>query len=364
MTHVPVIVLDHLSEAQVRAYVIAENRLAEKGSSWSKEILSLELNSLAGSFPSLDLTLTGFDSGEVELLQSITLGGDEVMAEVHPQAPEAEPVTKFGDLWQINRSRLVCGDAKDAGAYAALLRREKAHLTITDPPFNVAVNKHIRSAGKHREFVEASGELNDDQWESFVNAFLAQLTSWCRPGSVHYIFMDWRSIRLLLDMGERYYDELLNLVVWRKTNAGLGSFYRSQHELVAVFRYASRKHINNIMLGINGRNRSNVWDYPGVNSFGSDRSELLTLHPTCKPVSLLADAIKDASHPDHIVLDPFGGSGSLLLAAEQTDRQARLIELDPLYCDTIIRRAASAGLTAKLVSTGQSFEEVEDERRT
>ena len=362
---VPVIVLGHLTPAQTRAYRIADNRLAEVGSSWSKETLSLELSAIAAEFPELDLTLTGFDAGEVELLQSITLGtGESPSEEVDLSALRADPVTRVGDIWNIGRSRLLCGDSKSAASYDKLLGRERPHMILTDPPFNVPIKNNVSGLGKteHREFVEATGELSEKEWAAFLTAVLAQLSRVSRPGSLHYIFMDWRSIQLLLEVGKEFYDELLNLVVWKKSNAGMGSFYRSQHELIAVFRYGSRSHTNNVMLGANGRHRSNVWEYAGVNSFGAGRSDQLEMHPTCKPVPLLADAIKDATHIDDVVLDAFGGSGASLIAAEQVGRKARLIELDPLYCDVIVRRAEAQGLKATLRDSRQSFAEVSDER--
>ncbi|MES2904391.1 MAG: DNA methyltransferase [Pseudomonadota bacterium] len=365
LTHVPVIVLEHLTPAQTRAYRIADNRLAEVGSSWSKEMLSLELTAIAAEFPKIDLTLTGFDSGEVELLQSITLGaGEPGLAEETLDVSNAPPVTHFGDMWKIGRSRLLCGDSKCPQSYEKLLGRERPHMILTDPPYNVRIKNNVSGLGKtkHREFVEATGELDEREWLEFLTSVLAQISRVSRAGSLHYIFMDWRSIQLLLDVGKSFYDELLNLVVWKKSNAGMGSFYRSQHELIAVFRYGSRSHTNNIMLGANGRHRSNVWEYAGANSFGPDRPEQLEMHPTCKPVPLLVDAIKDATHVDDLVLDVFGGSGASLIAAERVSRKARLIELDPLYCDVAIRRAEAQGLTATLCGSGQTFAEVSDER--
>lgn len=364
LSHVPVIVLKHLTSAQTRAYRIADNRLAEVGSSWTKEILSLELTAIAAEFPELDLTLTGFDAGEIELLQGITMGADEPPEEEGLDVPGAEPVTQVGDMWKIGRSRLLCGDSKSAQSYEKLLGRERPHMILTDPPYNVQIRNNVSGLGKkqHREFVEASGELSEQKWLEFLTSVLRQISRVSRPGSIHYIFMDWRSIQLLLEVGRGFYDELLNLVVWKKSNAGMGSFYRSQHELIAVFRYGSRPHINNIMLGANGRHRSNVWEYAGANSFGPDRPEQLEMHPTSKPLPLLADAIKDATHVDDLVLDPFSGSGSTLIAAERVGRKARMIELDPLYCDVTLRRSEVQGLKVTLCGSGRSFAEVSDER--
>ena len=365
LTKVPVVVLDHLTEGQIRLYRIADNRLAETGSVWNKELLSLELTEIATSFPELDLTLTGFDAGEVELLQNITLGaGDPAEEEELPLLPE-RPTTALGDIWQIGRSKLLCGDSRSGGSYTDLLGRDKPHMILSDLPYNVKIDKNVGGLGKikHREFLEASGELNPEQWANFLSDVISQMVRFSRSGSLHYLFMDWRSIQLLLEVGNQFYSKLLNLVVWKKNNAGMGAFYRSQHELIAVFRNGSRQHTNNIMLGAHGRSRSNIWEYTGVSSFGKGRDEQLRMHPTCKPVPLLVDAIKDATHVEEIVLDPFGGSGSTLIAAEQIGRQARLIEIDPAYCDVTVERALALGMPVSLTSTGQSFEEVRDERR-
>ncbi len=256
LTKVPVVVLDHLTEGQIRLYRIADNRLAEAGSVWNKELLSLEMTEIATSFPDLDLTLTGFDAGEVELLQNITLGSGEVAEEEEPHSTSAEsPATALGDIWQIGRSRLLCGDSKNGESYLHLLGREKPHMVLSDMPYNVKIDKNIGGLGKtkHREFVEASGELDQEQWAKFLSDVISQMARFSRSGSLHYLFMDWRSIQLLLDVGNQYYNKLLNLVVWKKNNAGMGAFYRSQHELIAVFRNGSRQHTNNIMLGVNGR---------------------------------------------------------------------------------------------------------------
>lgn len=366
LAKVPIIVLDHLTEGQIRLYRIADNRLAETGSVWSKELLSLELTDIATSFPDLDLTLTGFDAGEVELLQNITLGaGDAAEEEELTSLLGERPTTALGDIWQIGRSKLLCGDSKNSESYTHLLGRDKVQMVLSDLPYNVKINKNVGGLGKtkHREFVEASGELNLEQWTKFLSDVISQMARFSRSGSLHYLFMDWRSIQLLLEVGNQYYNKLLNLVVWKKSNAGMGSFYRSQHELIAVFRNGSRQHTNNIMLGVNGRNRTNIWEHAGVNSFGKERDEQLRMHPTCKPVPLLIDAIKDATHVDELVLDPFGGSGSTAIAAEQIGRQARLIELDPAYCDVTVRRAMALDMKVRLAATGQSFEEVRDERR-
>jgi DNA modification methylase len=150
--------------------------------------------------------------------------------------------------------------------------------------------------------------------------------------------MDWRHMAEILAAGDAVYAELKNLIVWAKDNGGMGSFYRSRHELIFAFKNGSNPHINSFELGQHGRYRTNVWQYRGVNTFKSGRADELALHPTVKPVQMIADAIKDVSSRGSIVLDLFGGSGSTLIAAHKTGRRAYLCELDPTYCDRIIQR--------------------------
>ncbi len=260
---------------------------------------------------------------------------------------------------------MICGDATLAETYAALLGRERPAMMIGDPPFNVPISGHVSGLGKqkHREFVAASGEMSEAEFRKFLLAFMVQCARYCRTGALHYIFMDWRSLPTLLAAGQIAYDEYKNLCVWAKTNGGMGSLYRSQHELIAVYKHGKSPHINNVELGKHGRYRSNIWSYAGMNSFGAHRDETLAMHPTVKPIALVRDAILDASNRDDLVLDPFGGSGTTLLAADAVRRRSRLIEFDPLYCDVIVRRAEQAlGLTATLAATGESFADVASAR--
>jgi DNA modification methylase len=233
-------------------------------------------------------------------------------------------------------------------------------LIVTDPPYNVRISGHVGGSGEiqHREFAMASGEMTPDQFASFLSASLGHLAAYSHDGALHYVFMDWRHCSEILAAGQAAYSELKNICVWRKANAGMGSLYRSQHELVFVFKNGTAAHVNNINLGAHGRNRSNVWDYAGINGFGRHRDELLAMHPTVKPVAMLADIIKDASLRGDVVLDAFGGSGSTLLAAEKTGRQAAIIEIDPLYVDATIRRWQTlTGRTAYCEVTGETFTE-------
>lgn len=353
LTQVPTLQVDWLSPEQQRAYVLADNRLAEKAG-WDKELLALELGELSDF--EIDITLTGFDLREIELIMD---AGDSPVTEDDVPVVETGPaVCRPGDLWQLGRHRLLCGDALDHASYKHLMGREKARLIVTDPPYNVPIAGHVSGLGKvrHREFVQGSGELSEAAFTGFLEQSLAAMAKVSRDGSLHYVFMDWRHLPELLGAGRAVYDDWLNLCVWAKSNAGMGSLYRSQHELVAVFKKGKRPHINNVELGSNGRHRSNVWNHAGANSFSNARSEELGWHPTVKPAEMISDILKDASDRDDIVLDGFGGSGTTLIAAEHSGRTARLLELDPLYCDVILRRFLNAfGQMPVLVETGEAF---------
>ena len=335
MSEVPALRIDWLTPEQQRAYVIANNRLAEKAG-WDRELLALELGELGEL--EFDLTLTGFELKEVELIldagESTGLGDDV------PDLASGPPVCRAGDLWQLGPHRLLCGNALDPASYRILMGSGRARLVVTDPPYNVPIAGHVSGLGKvrHREFVQGSGELSETAFTRFLTSALSAMAKVSREGSLHYVFMDWRHLPELIGAGRAVYDDWLNLCVWAKSNAGMGSLYRSQHELVAVFKKGKRPHINNVELGSHGRHRSNVWQYAGANTFSQTRDEELAWHPTVKPVDLVMDVLKDASDRGEIVLDGFGGSGTTLIAAEQCGRAARLLELDPLYCDVILRR--------------------------
>jgi DNA modification methylase len=274
-------------------------------------------------------------------------------------------VSRLGDIWILGKHRLHCGDARDQAAYEQLLTGDKAELVVTDPPYNVAIDGHVSGKGsiRHREFVMASGEMTKEAFTDFLTDVFGCLATNTTAGSIHYTFMDWRHVDEMMAAGKSAYTELKNLCVWTKTNAGMGTFYRSQHELVFVWKSGDAPHLNNFELGQHGRSRSNVWHYAGVNTMRPGRLEELAMHPTVKPVAMIADAIKDCSRRGGLVLDPFCGSGTILIAAERTGRNARAIELDPQYVDIAVRRWQKyAGKAATLAATGQSFEDVEEER--
>ena len=360
-TEVPCLKVASLSDEQKRAYVIADNRLAEKAG-WDRELLALELADLTKL--GFEVELTGFELPEIDLMlteaNESSVEGVDATDECPPLAPNA--VTKLGDRWNLGRHVLVCGDAKNPDAFAQLMGDERANMFLSDVPYNVKIQGHVSGLGKtqHREFAEASGEMSREEFTDFLSQTLSLAAKYCRDGAIAYTFIDWRHLKEIQDAGEIAFTELKNVCVWNKTNAGMGTFYRSQHELIFVWKICTAAHVNNFGLGDKGRYRTNVWTYAGVNTFKAGRMEELSLHPTVKPTALVADAIRDVSHRGHIVLDPFGGSGTTLIAAEKTGRCARLIELDPFYCDVTIRRwKALTGKEARLASNGESFEEAE-----
>ncbi len=338
---VPTIRLEHMTPEQVRAYVIADNKLAELAG-WDDEILALEFEALLDLDLGFDLEITGFEAPEIDL---IVMGGDEEPEDdpaddVPDIDHDAEPVTRPGDLWLLGCHRLYCGDATMPGSFDAVLEGRIADLVFTDPPYNVPVPGHVSGKGRvrHRDFAMASGEMSTPEFQAFLRISLGHAVGHSRDGAIHFVCMDWRHVLDLLTVGGELYAELKNICVWNKTNGGMGSLYRSKHELVAVFKNGTAAHVNNVDLGRYGRNRTNVWDYAGVNSFSATRSDDLADHPTVKPVRMVADAILDCSRRGDIVLDPFAGSGSTILAAERTGRCACAIELDPVYVDVALRR--------------------------
>ncbi len=359
MTSVPVLRLEHMTEAEKRAYVIADNRLAELAG-WDNQLLALELEAIAELDREFELALTGFDPAEIESILD-GLDGDSVSGESIEVDENALVVSRVGDMWQLGRHAIICGDATDPEVYARLLGEERAQMIFTDPPYNVPVNGHICGLGKvqHAEFVMASGEMSREEFTAFLTTVATNLAAFSTDGSIHFVCMDWRHLGELLAAGEVAYAQLKNLVVWNKDNGGMGAFYRSKHELVFVFKNGTAAHINNFALGQHGRYRTNVWDYAGVNSLKADREEELAMHPTVKPVAMVADAIRDCSRRNGIVLDAFSGSGTTIIAAEQTGRRARAIELDPRYVDVAIRRWQQAtGDKAVLAGSGSSFDEL------
>jgi len=367
LTIVPTICLAHLNDVERRAYLIADNKIA-LNASWDQELLASEVQSLIDE--GIEIEDTGFTIAEADILledanEAMPAFSKKAGVEDRLPAVEAAAVTRMGDVWQLGRHRLICGDARDPPTYAALLGQEAVDLVFTDPPYNVKIDGNVCGKGAitHREFAFAAGEMSEREFTQFLQASLGAAAARCRDGAIAYVCMDWRHMAELLEAGRVVFTELKNLCVWNKNQGGMGSFYRSKHELVFVFKVGSAEHINTFGLGDTGRYRTNVWDYAGINSMSATRMEELAMHPTVKPVSMIKDAILDCSHRGHIVLDCFAGSGSTLAAAHKSGRTARLIEYDPLYCDVIIRRFEKlTGKQATLEATGHSFEDMQELR--
>jgi DNA modification methylase len=361
---VPCLRLSHMAEADKRAYILADNKIA-LNAGWDLETLVSELEGLTQL--GFDVELTGFELPEID-----TLLDTAAQARPDPVGPADEcpdltsnPVTRLGDRWTLGRHVLVCGDAKESASLELLMAGCQADMIFSDPPYNTKIQGHVSGLGRtrHREFVEASGEMSPAQFTQFLAQTLSAAAKVCRDGAIAYICMDWRHLGEALEAGKDAFTELKNICVWAKTNGGMGTFYRSQHEMVFVWKIGTAPHTNTFGLGNKGRYRTNVWSYAGVNTFKPDRMDELASHPTVKPTALVADAIRDVTHRGQLVLDMFGGSGTTLIAAEKTGRCARLLEIDPLYCDVIIRRWQKLTGKNAYLSDTDTFELLEQTRR-
>jgi len=361
MDRVPTIQIENLSENEIRAYMIADNKLAEL-SGWDKEILAIEFQHIALD-NDLDVIVTGFEIPEVDLIlqdaKQKQWDSDDQF-EINETIPV---VTQPGDLWHLGKHRVLAGNSLEIGSYKCLMGTRRPNIVFADPPYNVPIDGHASGHGaiKHRDFVMASSEMNPVQFVAFLATTFGLLARFSTNGSVHFVFMDWRHVGEMHAAGKQAYDEQLNLCVWVKDNSGFGSLYRSRHELIFVFRNGKGLHRNNVRLGQYGRNRTNVWEYAGANTFSRNNEEgnLLALHPTPKPISLVADALLDCSARGDIVLDPFLGSGTTLMAAERVGRVCHGIEIDPVYVDVAIRRwQKHSGDFAIHAATGKRFDAI------
>lgn len=365
LASVPTIGIHHLSEAQIKAFRLADNRLAELGE-WDPENLAAEIEEILAA-SEMHIDIIGWNTAELDVILAdagnTTASQSDPADEVVP-AP-IQPVSRTGDIWLLGKHRLICGSSLEGDAWRALMDGKMAAMAFTDPPYNVPVAGHVSGLGKvqHAEFAMASGEMSKAGFTDFLASFLAEMTGHLSDGAVGHVCMDWRHLPELLTAGEKTQLQLINLCVWNKTNGGMGSLYRSKHELILVFKKGRAPHINNVELGKHGRYRTNVWDYAGVNTFGAGRMADLEAHPTVKPIALVADAIRDVSRHDDIVLDAFMGSGTTILAAERAGRVAYGIEIDPGYVDVALQRwEKMTGKSTVLQSTGQTFAEVAADR--
>lgn len=331
LAEAPVIILPGLTEAQKRALRIADNKIA-LNAGWDSDLLKIELSAIAGE---IDLTNLGFSGGEIDVIFSS--GTDDPDDDLIPDLPKTAH-TAPGDIWILGDHRVGCGDCRDEAFLRSVVGEGRSvDAAFLDPPYNVRIQGHANLKSKHREFAMASGEMSEGQFRTFLGQTLGACAAVSRSGAVHFVCMDWRHMADVQAVAPSVYGDLLNLCVWNKSNAGMGSLYRSKHELVFVYRVGSDSHLNAVELGKHGRNRTNVWDYASVNTFGS-RSDDLAMHPTVKPVSMVADALQDVTRRGDLVLDTFLGSGTTLIAAERTGRRFVGTEIDPLYVDLVVER--------------------------
>ena len=361
---VSAVVASGLSDAEQRAYVLADNRLTEKAG-WDRPALAMELQLLAPLLAEagLDIELTGFETSEIDALMGDLSDPDQDPADEVPEITK-NPISRKGDLWLLGPHRLLCGDARQRPDFRKLMGSERASMVFTDPPYNTRIaSVQGRGKIKHREFAVASGEMSREKFTKFLSNCLSLAAQHSVDGSIHFVCMDWRHIGEMLAASEEVYTEFKNLIVWAKTNAGQGTFYKSQHELIFAFKNGDSPHINNFELGQHGRNRSNVWTYAGINTFRAGRMEDLRAHPTSKPVGLIADAMRDCSRRGNIVLDCFIGAGTTILAAERVGRCGFGIEIDPRYVDAAICRWQQfTKRDTILEATGQTFNDVAKQR--
>ncbi len=345
LAEVPTIILEGLSEAQKRALRLADNKIA-LGAGWDVDLLKLELAELSTLDVEFDLSVTGFSTGEIDVALK---GAPDPDDEAIPAVPKT-PRTRLGDIWVLGDHRVGCGDGRDLAFLQAVIGEgTSVDAAFLDPPYNVRISGHANARGRHREFAMASGEMTDEAFRAFLADSLGACARVSRDGAVHFVCMDWRHMDEVGSVGNSIYGELLNLCVWNKSNAGMGSLYRSKHELVFVFKVGTAPHFNAVELGRHGRNRTNVWDYASVNSLAGSRRQDLALHPTVKPTALVAYAIQDVTHRGELVLDTFLGSGTTLIATERTGRRFRGLDIDPAYVDVAVERwAAMTGGTPRL----------------
>ena len=365
MPDFPVVRITHLDDHELRLFRIAHSKLAE-GGSWDTEALRLEFADITMERPVLDLGSSGFQIAERDIIYGRHRATEMADLDDHVSPGEGPPVSQLGDVFRLGRHIVVCGSATSADVVARALDGRTVRLFASDLPYNVKIAGNVSGLGKkkHGEFQQASGEMDRAEFTAFLADAIATAQPHLIDGALLYLFMDWRHLAELMEAAEGCSLAQLNLLVWAKTNAGMGSFYRSAHELIGVFKHGDEPHLNNVELGRFGRNRTNVIHMPGVNTFGKGRSKALELHPTVKPVGLIADLILDASAPGDLILDPFAGSGTTLIAAEKTDRIAALVELDPVYIDVICRRfEAFNGEVAIHIDSGMTFAELKQSRR-
>ena len=365
ITEVPTIRIEHLSPEQARAFLIADNRLTENAV-WDEQLLGQQFKELSELDLDFDLDLTGFSAGEIDVLI------DEFESPTHDDTADEIPessevvVSRAGDLWLLGNHRLLCGNALHPDSFELLMGDHRAAMIFTDPPYNVPIAGNVSGKGtvKHQDFAMACGEMNSEQFTEFLTSTLKLAADRSRAGAIAVVAMDWRHMREMLTAGLNVFSQIKNVCIWVKDRPGMGTFYRSRHELFFIFKHGNSPHTNNFELGQYGRNRTNVWEYPAAASFAQTGNEgnLLRAHPTVKPVALVSDSIKDCSNRGDTILDPFLGSGTTVIAAEKSGRVCFGMEIDPKYSDLVVRRWQNftCGHATHAVS-GRLFDDVQKE---
>ena len=357
---VPVLVAEHWSKAQVQAYRLADNQLSA-AATWDEALLRLELESII-EIGEVEIEVLGWTTGEIDCLLEVDSEPEADAADEIPESPLV-PVAQSGDIWLLGKHRLMCGSSLDAETWERLMAGRLGAMSLNDPPYNVPVNGHVSGSGRHAEFAMASGEMTAEQFTAFNAEWLRKSSSHLKDGAIVMAFMDHAHLFELMSAGRLAGLAHLNLCVWAKSNGGMGSLYRSQHELVLVLKHGTAKHFNAVELGKHGRYRTNVWQAAGANSFSKTRDQDLADHPTVKPIILLAEAIRDVTRQGEIVIDAFAGSGSTILACERSKRICHAVEIEPKYIDVAIRRwETMTGNTAVLEETGETIAEVAQRR--
>jgi hypothetical protein len=366
MDTVPAVRIEHLTPAEQRALMIADNKLTDM-STFDDGLLIENFRLLEIEDASLDLTMTGFEMGEIDVLLETPPANDTPDPDdAVEEARQGPPVNRVGDRWQLGAHRLACGNALDSEVWSALMAGETAMMSISDVPYNLKIPGNISGLGRicHDNFVMASGEMSPEEFTAFLERAFEQLARHAQAGALHYTFIDWKHLGEMQAAGEAAFAELKNVIVWDKGQGAMGSLYRSAHELIFVWKSGRGRHTNNVALGRWGRNRTNIWRYPGIGSFRhSDEGDLLALHSTPKPVRMIADAMLDVTRRGDLVLDAFLGSGTTIIAAERVGRRCYGCELDPKYADTVIARyERHSGEQAVHIPTGLTFAAIAEQR--
>ncbi len=363
LQEIPVVVIRHLTEGAKRAYRIADNKLSDL-SSFDEKALGIEVKALLEINPDFQAADIGFDTVDVDLMMQSLDGPNLADPADESPPPTMVPTTRRGDLWELDKHRLFCGDATALEDCQRLVGAAKVRQVVTDPPYGCRINGHVSGLGKvkHREFVMGSSDMTPEELQCLFQKSFANMAAVIQDGCLVFVFIDWRGLREMLNAGFSTFTEMKNIITWRKRNAGMGSLYRSQTEFVTLWKHGKAPHCNNVNLGVK-RYRSNCWTYDGVNSFRPGREEELSSHPTPKPVAMIRDALLDCSNRGDAVLDLFAGAGTILIAAEMIGRCAYAMELDPIYCDVAIRRWQKfTGQQAVLADSGETFNQVVEAR--